>query len=140
MESTSSCNSMIGYSLKWRCCSLVWPKSVRQNPVLTTPSEIESSLRLRGPILRSIARLPFSLVIVPSMVRYTQKNRTPSPRFHQLMSYADNFNFYTVRKVSDIPAGDRKINIFYRVCKMTNFHLGIFFPLCLAQSTLGYND
>ncbi len=29
------------------------------------PSEIESSLRLRGPILRSIAPLPFSLVIVP---------------------------------------------------------------------------
>jgi hypothetical protein len=36
MESTSPCNSVIGYSLKWRCCSLVWTKSMRQNWVLTT--------------------------------------------------------------------------------------------------------
>jgi hypothetical protein len=37
MESTSPCNSLIGYTLKWRCCSLVWPKSLWQkNQFLTT--------------------------------------------------------------------------------------------------------
>jgi hypothetical protein len=34
MKSTSPWNSLIGYSLKWRCCSLVWPKSLWQNPEL----------------------------------------------------------------------------------------------------------
>ncbi len=28
MESTSPYNSLISYSLNWRCCSLVWPKSL----------------------------------------------------------------------------------------------------------------
>ncbi len=28
MESTSPCNSLLDYSLKWCCCSLVWPKSL----------------------------------------------------------------------------------------------------------------
>jgi hypothetical protein len=28
IESTSSCNSLIGHSLKWCCCSLVWPISL----------------------------------------------------------------------------------------------------------------
>jgi hypothetical protein len=35
MESTSPCTSLIGYSLKWPWCSLVWTKSRWQNPVLT---------------------------------------------------------------------------------------------------------
>jgi len=35
-ETTYPCNSLIGYSLKWRCCSLDWPNSLWQNPVLTT--------------------------------------------------------------------------------------------------------
>jgi hypothetical protein len=30
------CNSLISFSLKWRCCSLIWPKSLWQIPVLTT--------------------------------------------------------------------------------------------------------
>jgi hypothetical protein len=28
MDSTSPCNSLIGYSLKWLCCLLVWSKSL----------------------------------------------------------------------------------------------------------------
>ncbi len=31
-ESNSPCNSLIGYLLKWCCCSLVWPKSLWQDP------------------------------------------------------------------------------------------------------------
>ena len=47
-ESTSPCNSLIGYSLKWRCCLLVWPKSFRQNPVRPTRVVIKSPPRLRA--------------------------------------------------------------------------------------------
>ncbi len=28
MESTLPCNALISHSLRWRCCSLVWPKSL----------------------------------------------------------------------------------------------------------------
>jgi hypothetical protein len=33
-ECSSQCNSLIIASCKWRCCSLVWPKSLWQKPVL----------------------------------------------------------------------------------------------------------
>ncbi len=36
MESTSPCNSVFNFSFKWRCYSLVWPKSLWQKPVFTT--------------------------------------------------------------------------------------------------------
>jgi hypothetical protein len=50
MEPTFSNKSLIGNSLKWLRCSLVWPKSLRQNPILTTRLHvIESSLMMRGP-------------------------------------------------------------------------------------------
>jgi hypothetical protein len=43
MESTSLCNSLIGYSVEWRCCSLVFTKSGFNHP-----SIIESPLGLRA--------------------------------------------------------------------------------------------
>ncbi len=42
MESTSSCNSLIVYSLKWRCCS--FPNLFCQKLVLTVQEEIYSLL------------------------------------------------------------------------------------------------
>jgi len=44
MESTSPCNSLIDHSLKWRCCSLVGGKALRQKPVLTFKEEINRLL------------------------------------------------------------------------------------------------
>ncbi len=46
MNSTYPWNSLIGYSFKPRCCSLVWPKFLWQNPGFNHPSVMESSLRL----------------------------------------------------------------------------------------------
>ncbi len=46
MESTSPSNSLIGYSLNWRTCSLVWLKSLWQIRFFDHPSVIESPLWL----------------------------------------------------------------------------------------------
>jgi hypothetical protein len=40
IESTFPCNSLIGYSLKWCCRSLVWPNLFCQKLVLTVGKEI----------------------------------------------------------------------------------------------------
>jgi hypothetical protein len=44
MESTSPCNSLIVYSLKWRCCTLVWRTSLLTKTSLTLLEEINCLL------------------------------------------------------------------------------------------------
>ncbi len=75
MESTFPCNSLIGYSLEWRCCSSVWPKSLWQNSVLTTRlSSVHARRRERE---------------IVSHIRRQQKVWTSSKLFHlQLTTYA----------------------------------------------------
>ncbi len=46
IESTSPCNSLIGYLLKWRCCSLVWPHSLLSKTGFDHLGRDQSSLRL----------------------------------------------------------------------------------------------
>jgi hypothetical protein len=46
MESTSQCNSLLGYTLMWCCCSLVWPKSVLSKTGFNRLGRDQSSLRL----------------------------------------------------------------------------------------------
>ncbi len=46
MESTSPCNSLIGHSLKWRCCFLVWPISLLTKTSFDPLGRDQSSFRL----------------------------------------------------------------------------------------------
>ncbi len=47
MKSTSPCcNSLIGYLLKWRCCSLVWPQSLLSKTGFDLLGSDQSSFRL----------------------------------------------------------------------------------------------
>ncbi len=46
MDYTSPCNSPIGHSLKWRCCSLVWPISLSTKTSFDLLERDQSSFRL----------------------------------------------------------------------------------------------
>ncbi len=46
MGSTSQCNSLIGHSLKWRWCSLVWPISLLKKKQFGSLGTDQSSFRL----------------------------------------------------------------------------------------------
>ncbi len=46
IESIFSSNSLIGYSLKCRCCSLVWPKSLLSKTGFDRQGRYQSSFRL----------------------------------------------------------------------------------------------
>ncbi len=61
MESTSPSNSLIGYSLKWRCCSLVWSKSLSSKTDFDCIGRDQSSFKLSALIAKTFLIFSFHL-------------------------------------------------------------------------------
>ncbi len=94
MESTSPCNSLIGHSLKWRCCSLVWPISLLTITSFDSLKRDQSFFRLPAPYWRGdytvyaqYTRI-YTAVCTCYMSRGRQNNNgCPSPPFWRLHTF-----------------------------------------------------
>jgi hypothetical protein len=61
MESTTWFISLIGYSLKWRCCSLVWPKYLWSKTGFDRPGRDQESFRLLAQYFSYITVLTYTV-------------------------------------------------------------------------------
>ncbi len=94
MESASPCNSMIGHSLKWRCCSLVWPISLLTKTSFDSLKRDQSFFRLPAPYWRGDYTVyaqctrVYTAVCTCYMSRGRQNNNgCPSPPFWRLHTF-----------------------------------------------------
>jgi hypothetical protein len=75
MDSTSPCNSLIGHSLKWRCCSLVLPISLLTKTSFYFLGRDQSSFLTASCSALFSSTMPLNINEINSIFIFTEEHR-----------------------------------------------------------------